>query len=241
MFKRILKTGIDLTRMSVQTLTKVAATINKPAAAEHAPNEEESGSKSPSKTAISGFKANLLRQATFKHDKIQVESNSKRTSVQKFRIPDLDFIAAGSNKIINLRKIRQPAVLFISHRENAKEAAALNWQLIQPYIGSHLPFFTANIIVLNEFPSFLQPVVRRELLKAYKDIIKDYVKDSRLAEKIVHLLPDWRGESLGGFHIANRRPTLAAVILTPQGTVQNVIYDASPLAAIQHELAMQIK
>ncbi|MEE4193690.1 MAG: hypothetical protein V2J07_00695 [Anaerolineae bacterium] len=241
MFKRILKTGIDLTRIGIQTVTKAAATINKPVTMEHADIEAEGESKSARKTAISGFKANLLRQATFKHDKIQVESNSKRTRVQKFRIPDLDFIAAGSNKVINLRKIRQPAVLFISHRENAKEAAALNWQLIQPYIGSHLPFFTANIIVLNEFPPFLHPVVRRELLKAYKDIIKDYVKDSRLAEKIVHLLPDWRGASLDSFHIANRRPTLAAVILTPDGTVQNVIYDASPLAAIQQELTLQTR
>ena len=237
MFKKILKTSIELTRTGIETMTNVIASVTDPSPSEEAIEEEETPDSK--KTSISGLKANLLRQANFKHEKIQLEKASKRTSVQKFRTPNLKFIAAGSNKLVELRKIHQTSVIFISHRENAKEAADLNWQLLQPHLlAKRIPFFTANIIILNEFPAFTHAMVKRELRKSYNDIVKDYIKDRNLAEKIVHLLPDWKGASLDGFHIAQRRPVLASVILNPFGNVQNVIYSANPLAAIRNELGL---
>ena len=183
------------------------------------------------------MKENLLRQATFKHEKILLEAAPRRTTVHKVRVPDLKFTAAGSNKTVELRKIRQPAVLFISHRENSRLAAELNWELVQPYLGGTIPFFTANIILLNEFPGFMHPVVRREMRKSYNDITRDYIKDRRLAEQVVHLLPDWKAESLAAFHIAQHRPMLASIILSPAGNVQHVIQSAAPLEIIRQELS----
>lgn len=237
MFKKALKTSIELTRIGIDTMTNVIASVADPSPSDQ-PEEEEAQTSNAKKTTISGLKANLLRQANFKHEKIQLEKASKRTTVQKFHVPNLKFTAAGSNKIIELRKIQQSSVLFISHRENAKAAADLNWRLIKPYLNEHIPFFTANIILLNEFPAFTHPMVKRELRKSYNDIVKDYVKDRKLAEQIVHLLPDWKGASLKGFHIAGLRPVLASVILTPTGTVQNVIYSMNPLDAIRADLGL---
>jgi hypothetical protein len=233
----MIKTSVNLTRIGIDTMSKVVSSaVELPH--EDQPHETEN---SPKKNAISGLKANLLRQATFKHEEILLESSPRRTKIQKLRVPDLAFTSIGSNKTIELRTIHQPAVLFISHRENATEAAALNWQLVQPYIGRQTPFFTANIIILNEFPGFTHPMVKRELRKAYNDIINDYVKDRQLAENIVHLLPDWKASVLEGFHISQRRPVMASVILTPYGNVQRVIENNDPLAMIKHELDLLIR
>lgn len=233
MFKKFLDTGMNLTRIGLDVVSKVISTTEKPVQAEERREQEASTMK----TTISALKANLLRQATFKHDKILLEAAPRRTSVSNVRVPDLKFTAAGSKKVVELRKIHQPAVLFISHRENAAVAADINWQLIQPYLNSHLPFFTANIILLNEFPPFTHPMVRRELRKSYRDILRDYVKDRQLAEKIVHLLPDWKGESLDAFHIAQHRPLLATVVVSPEGNIQRIIQSIKPLTAIRKELA----
>ena len=234
MFKRIIQTGVNLTRIGIDTVAKVVSNST-----ETPPPQKPitSAAEAPPNTSISGLKANLLRQANFKHEKILLESVQRRTTARKQRIPDLKFTAVGSNKTIELRKLPKPAVLFISHRENAEQAAALNWELIKPYDRS-LPIFTANIILLNEFPAITHPMVKRQLNKAYHDIIKDYVKDASLAEQIVHLLPDWKAASVDSFHLAQRRPILVAVVMTQYGEIQRVIESVDPLPLIRQELGL---
>jgi len=236
---RILQTGKNLASLG----SKTAANLIKKAADEIPlqPSEMSLPESAPAEVltaeAVSSIKQNMLRQASLKGKSLL--SNSLRTYRSRHTcwIPSLQFKAVGSGKMVNLKKFTTPAVLFISHKENATTAANLNRKLIEQFFPQEMPFFTANIILLEEIPSFARSIVRRELKKAYDTILHDWLKDPLLAEQWIHILPDWENNAIDSFNIPDQRPALSTVVLGPSGHLQTVIHHPASMDEISRSLA----
>ena len=181
-----------------------------------------------------------MRQAAFKGKTHLPNSLLRHTKTTTHWIPPLRFNCIGSGKIINIRNLNSPAVLFISHKENAEEAAQLNSKLILNFFPDPMPIFTGNIILLEEIPAFARSIVRRELKKAYETIVRDWLKDPALAEEWIHILPDWENKTIDSFHLANHHPLLTSVVLAPGGNLQAVIKREDPVEDILHQLTRWI-
>lgn len=236
MFNKIFRTGKNLANIGVKTVATVLKSTLENA------NKDPENLQAPSKTipdvsSISGMKTNILRQAAFKGKNLLPDHVLRHTNKGTRRIPSLQFNSIGSGKSINLRNLNIPAVLFISHKENAEEAAHLNSKLILKFFPNHMPIFTGNIILLGEIPSFARSIARRELKKAYETIIRDWLKDPALAEQWIHILPDWENKSIDSFHLANHRPLLSSVVLAPGGRLQTVNKSEDPVEDILQQLS----
>jgi len=236
MFNKIFHTGKNLANIGVKTVSAVLKSTLENA------NKDPKFSQTTSKTipdvsSVSGMKNSIMRQAAFKGKSLLPDPILRHTNKGSHRIPSLQFTIIGSGKSINLRNLNIPAVLFISHKENAEEAAQLNSNLILKFFPNRMPIFTGNIILLREIPSFARSIARHELKKAYKTIIRDWLKDPALAEQWVHILPDWENKSIDSFHLAIHRPFLTTVVLAPDGKFQAVIKNEDPVEDILQQLA----
>lgn len=236
MFNNIFRTGKNLANIGVKTVSTVLkSTLEN---ADKDPKISQTTSKTiPDISSVSSMKNSILRQAAFKGKSLLPDPILRHTNKGTRRIPSLQFNIIGSGKSINLRNLNIPAVLFISHKENAEEAAQLNSILILKFFPNHMPIFTGNIILLGEIPSFARSIARHELKKAYKNIIRDWLKDPVLAEQWIHILPDWENKSIDSFHLVNHRPLLTSVVLAPGGKLQAVIKSEDPLEDILQQLA----
>ena len=236
MFNKIFRTGKTLANIGVKTVSTVLkSTLEN---TNRDPKISQTTSKTiPDVSSISGMKNSILRQAAFKGKNLLPDHILRHAKKGSRWIPSLQFNIIGSGKSINLRNLNIPAVLFISHKENAEEAAQLNSKLILKFYPGHMPIFTGNIILLEEIPSFARSIVRRELKKAYETIIRDWLKDPALAEQWIHILPDWENKSIDSFHLANHRPLLSSVVLAPGGKLQAVIKSEDPIEAILQQLS----
>jgi hypothetical protein len=229
MFEKLINTGKHLANAGLHTVNRVVSSTL------HAlPHEEgeENANVRREKPAVFGMKTNLLRQAGLKgQDFLQERRASPHDRSGKW-IPALRFTAVGSGQVIDLRTLHQPAVLFISHKENTEITAEWNSRLLGMFYPNPLPFFTANVILLDDIPLFAQPFVRRELRKVYDTIIDRWLQDAELAARWIHILPDWDAESIHTFQLSPSRPILAAVVLSPQGRMEAVIESTDPLPEI---------
>ena len=239
MFNKIFRTGKNLANIGVKTVSTVLKTTIENTTKD--PEILQTTSRTiPEGSSVSNIKTNILRQAAFKGKSLLPDHILRHTKKGPRWIPSLQFNSIGSGKSVNVRNLNIPAVLFISHKENAEEAAQLNSKLILKFFPNHMPIFTGNIILLGEIPSFARSIVRRELKKAYETIIRDWLKDRSLAEQWIHILPDWENKSIDAFHLANHRPEFSSVVLAPGGKLQAVIKSEEPVEDILHQLTRWI-
>lgn len=173
-----------------------------------------------------------MRQAGLKHSRSR-SSADEPPVILKSRIPNLTFTAVGSGKTIELAHLFKPAILFISNRDNVDAPARWNGEIIQRFYPHSAPIFTANIIVLNEFPLPARPLVKLELRKAYQRIAVQYFSDPRAAADWVHILPDWQAEVLTSFHLPLRRPLLAVILLNQDAHIHKIIQTPDPMPEIE--------
>ena len=231
MFKRIIQTGVNLTRVGIHTLAETLKPDSPPVAS---PPKEAPRTK-PTASSISALRANLMRQAGLKHASSR-SSADETPVILKSRISNLTFTAAGSGKIIELAHLFKPAILFISNRDNVDAPARWNGEIIQRFYPRPAPIFTANIIVLNEYPLPIRPLVKRELRKGYQHIAAQYFTDHRAAADWVYILPDWQAEVLTSFHLPLRRPLLAVILLTHDAHIYKIIQSPDPMPEIENAL-----
>lgn len=231
MFKRIIQTGVNLTRVGIHTLAETLTPEPPP----QAPIRKEAPSAKPAASSISALRANLMRQAGFKHTRSR-SSADETPAMLKSRIPNLTFSAVGSGKTIELAHLFKPAVLFISNHDNVDAPARWNGEIINRFYPHTALIFTANIIVLNEFPLPARPIVTRELRKAYQHITAQYFNDPRAAADWVYILPDWQAEVLTCFHLPLRRPLLAVILLNQDALIHKIIQTPDPMPEIENAL-----
>jgi len=228
MFKRIIQTGVNLTRVGIHTLAETL----KPESPPEAPAPKEALRPKPTASSISSLRANLIRQAGLKHSRSHSFADEP-PAILKSRIPNLTFMAVGSGKTIELANLFKPAVLFVSNRDNVDAPARWNGEIIQRFYPHAAPIFTANIIVLNEFPLPTRPLVKRELHKAYQRIASQYFSDPRAAVDWVHILPDWQAEVLASFHLPLQRPLLAVILLNQDARLHKIVQTPDPMPEIE--------
>lgn len=235
MFEKLINTGKNLANIGLQTVSQV---VQHSLGTDEIAEEEKTprSSKKPDKPSVFAMKNNLLRQAELKGRDFLPDRLKKQREQTGTWIPALRFTAVGSGQTFDLRTLQQPAVLFISHKENAEIAAEWNSQLLGLYYPNQLPLFTANIILLDEIPLLAHPIVRRELRKAYDTIVDRWLKDPEVAARWIHILPDWDADSVHALHLPQRRPILAAVILSPQGRLTATVESPEPLPEIREIL-----
>lgn len=231
MFKRIIETGVNLTRVGIQTLAEAL----KPAPPPEASQPKEAPHTPPTPSSISALRANLMRQAGLKHGRSHSSADDTPV-IQKSRISNLTFTAVGSGKTIELAHLFKPAILFISNRDNVDAPARWNGEIIQRFYPGTSPIFTANIIVLNEFPLATRPIVKLELRKGYQGIANQYFTDPRAAADWVYILPDWQAEVLSTFHLPLQRPLLAVILLTHDAHLYKIIQSPDPMPEIENAL-----
>jgi hypothetical protein len=231
MFKRIIQTGVNLTRVGIHTLAETL----KPETPPEAPAPKAPPATKPAASSIAALRANLMRQAGLKHNRSRTSSDEPPV-IRKSRIPNLTFTAVGSGKTIELAHLFKPAVLFVSNRENIDAPARWNGEIIQRFYPHSAPIFTANIIVLNEFPLPARPLVKLELRKGYQRIAAQYFADPRAAADWVYILPDWQAEVLASFHLPLRQPLLAVILLNQDAHIHKIIQTPDPMPEIENAL-----
>ena len=232
MFEKLINTGKNLANIGLQTVHHAVRQTLRADETTHDEGSAESTRKSE-KPSVFAMKSNLLRQAELKGQGFLPDRLKKRKEHQGTWIPALRFTAIGSGLTFDLRTLQQPAVLFISHKENAEIAAQWNSQLLGLFYPNNLPIFTANLIILDEIPLLAHPIVRRELRKAYDTIVERWIKDPEVASRWIHILPDWDADAIHALHLASHRPILNTVVLSPQGRLTAVIESPDPLPEIR--------
>jgi hypothetical protein len=228
MFKRIIQTGVNLTRVGIHTLAETL----KPESPPEIPVQKEPPPTKPAASSIAALRDNLLRQADLKQSRSR-SSADEPPAILKSRILNLTYTAIGSGKSIELAHLFKPAVLFVSNRDNIDAPAHWNGEIIQRFYPHSAPIFTANIIVLNEFPLPARPLVKIELRKGYQRIASQYFNDPRAAGDWVHILPDWQAEVLSTFHLPLRRPLLAVILINPDAHLHKIIQTPDPMPEIE--------
>ena len=228
---KLLKTGRSLSSLGAHFIDRAVAG-NLPNSPDDRPIHPQDTTASPPPSAShQGMKNNLMRQAAFKGKEYLAGRRSQKINQPRQILP-LRLTAIGSGKVVDLRELRQPAVLFISHKENAMAAAELNRSLLFHYLPDPLPIFTANIVLLNDVPVFAHGAARRELLKAYETVKNQWLNGIPNAAQIINLLPDWNADTVASLHLSNHRPMLASVILSAHGSLECVLETVTPLPEI---------
>lgn len=236
---KLLKTGRSLSSLGAHFIDRAAANSlpNHPDGQPMQP--QDSAASPPPSASHQGMKNNLMRQAAFKGKEYLAGRRSRKINQPRQVLP-LRLTSIGTGRVVDLRELRQPAVLFISHKENAMAAAELNRSLLFHFLPDPLPIFTANIILLNDVPVLAHAAARRELLKAYETVKNQWLKGVPNAAEIINLLPDWNAETVASLHLSNRRPMLASVILSAHGSLECVLETATPLPEILAHLRQNL-
>ena len=233
MLNRILRTGKNLAAIGSHTVSNIIKTNSQDVEESVAVvNKPEKPSESLKISATSSIKQNLLHQASLKGKSLLSAPRRAHQKIYSRWVPPVQLEVIGNESTINLKNLTIPAVLFISHKENAELAAEYNKQLIERFFPEEMPFYTGNIILLEEIPSFARSIVRRELKKTYNTILRDWLKDPKLGQKWVHILPDWENQTIESFHLSEQRPLLSSIVLAPGGKIQAVINNPEPLEDI---------
>ncbi|MFZ4826286.1 MAG: hypothetical protein ACOYLB_02925 [Phototrophicaceae bacterium] len=110
----------------------------------------------------------------------------------KFQLPDMQFVAIGSEREFNLAKLNRPTLLVVQNEYSATIAESVHEKIRRVY-----PFASELLIIsiadLQNVPKLLQYQVTTLLTTAYNNAVAT-LPSILPAEDYVVILPDWTGK-----------------------------------------------
>ncbi|MBN2047325.1 MAG: hypothetical protein JW750_05745 [Anaerolineaceae bacterium] len=225
MWKKLLRAGVEITKLSVEA----AAEMLRQAEDFIADNEAPPHGESPMPP----------RSAPPTPPMSEPSPASARSMLATlFPLPSMAYEAVGSGKHIQLDRIDRAAVLFVHNHNAAHAAAEINASLLQTFLPHDPPCFTAHIVDLSSLPRLARPIAEHELLKAYQKIKTQYLHDPLKTAALVHILPDWQGRLPRALGLDTGTPRIHVLVAAPNADVVSQIESPDPLPTILELLEM---